>query len=123
MIDFYGHFGLVQDAINIFASISKDEMVGVDVSCIMKALINNECYESALRVYDEYQSEGMDHVEYDNVTHVLALKASKNTNEWERGKRVHSEGLDPYLFLPQNDALNEVDRINRVYSDSNPHRQ
>ena len=93
LIDFYGHFGSIQMAMDIFESIPRDKMVGVHVSCIMKALINNEWYTAALRVYDEYQSN----VQYDNVTHVLALKATKNVNEWERGKRIHFEGLDPYL--------------------------
>ena len=94
LIDFYGHFNEIQDALNVFNSISNNLVSVVIINCIIKALIDNNLNENALSIYDEYQSQ----IQYDNVTHILAIKACANLYDIERGKQIHQNHLNEYLF-------------------------
>merc|ERR1712228_695690 len=81
-IEFFAKFGDVNKAQSVFESIrsSEYEIDAIAVSAMMSAYIESEQYEQALSLYDEYDAIN------DDVSHVLALKASVYSKDCERGK-------------------------------------
>eukprot|EP01083_Nonionella_stella_P088896 247985_1 len=85
LIDCYGKCGAIEHSKTLFDSISDVERTVVTMNCMMSALCENECYEDALRVYDE-----MDCTQND-VSHLLALKACKHTQQLDKGNQIYEQ--------------------------------
>lgn len=109
LIDFYGHFNQIQEALEIFNSISNNLVSIVIINCIINALIDNNLNDDALSIYYEYKL-------YDNITHILALKACGNLQYIEKGKEIHEKYLNKYLYdIDYNNKLSKND-INIIIS-------
>ena len=87
LIEFYNHFGQASVALNIFHSINKSKIDIVSISSMMKCYIDGNEYENALDLYDKVENDY--HIEYDDICHVLAIKACIHTNNYDKGKSIH----------------------------------
>ena len=83
LIDFYGHFGDITTAMRIFEGIAISQIDSVSVNNIIKAVVHNEQYQIGLDLYRKYE-----HLT-DDISHVLALKAAGNLNQWDFGRNIH----------------------------------
>eukprot|EP01084_Bolivina_argentea_P267942 454990_1 len=68
LIDFYGCFGDIDNALNIFHEIDDINKDKISVGCIIKCLVNNAYYKNALEIYDKYN------MLHDDKTHQFAIK-------------------------------------------------
>ena len=82
LIEFYGHFRDPSSAMNIFHSITTNQISSLSLNAIMRALIRNNKDAQTLLVYHQNQDKS------DQISHVLALKAFKNTNDFDGGQSV-----------------------------------
>ncbi len=76
LIDFYGHFGEINKALNIFNNCKPNNII---VNTMMKALINDENSIKTLELYNKYESIS------DNISHLTAIKACIYCNNYEKG--------------------------------------
>eukprot|EP01084_Bolivina_argentea_P300117 517402_1 len=83
LIEFYGTFGDMVNAFEIFYKMDENKRDVYAVSNIMKAMISNGLNSEALRLYDEYELKN------DNVSHIHALQACINTNDMIKGTQIH----------------------------------
>ena len=87
VIHFYGAFGQIEDALSAFSNTPIQMKNSAAINTMMSCLINDDQFERALKIYDEYSSLNTD------VSHNLALKACKNINDFDRGRQIISEGI------------------------------
>eukprot|EP01083_Nonionella_stella_P005605 16231_1 len=86
LIDFYAYFGCIHIAESIFNSIHFDGSVDtVSVNAMMTGYIANGEYEKALLSYDEHDAL------HNDTSHILAVKACTATNDFAKGKAIHSK--------------------------------
>ena len=83
MIHFFGHFGDLESAENVFAEI-KRKTVAV-TNCLMHCLVHCGQHRRALALYDEYKGT----VPMDAVSLMLGLKAATKTDDFHRGQSIH----------------------------------
>ena len=83
IIEFYGNFGKVTQAKNVYDKINFDKRDKRTINAMMKALNNNGQYWQCLDIFDEYNKKDID---IDNVSILLYLKACININDYDRGK-------------------------------------
>ena len=84
-IDFYGNCGQIDKAINIYHSIADNDKDTVTKNVMMNAYLKNNLGIQALSIYDE-----MDDLSKDNVSHLAALKACIQTNNFDKGRDIHA---------------------------------
>ena len=115
LIAFYGHCGDIEAAENVFHSVSEHKRTVVHIGAMMKALIDTKRYQRALALYAEHGAMTND------VTHLLALKACRALNDYQRGVAVHrtveqrlkrTRGLRPSVELTNTLSLVLYDSIN-----------
>ena len=82
LIEYYGHFGDISKALNLFNSISMEDKDGISVSAMMAAYIKNEHFDQALDLYHTYYKLN------DDISHVLALKACVYLKDFVRGRCI-----------------------------------
>eukprot|EP01083_Nonionella_stella_P092769 259810_1 len=82
------------DALNIFNSIDETQRDNASIGAMMKVYVNNHCHVDAFELYDRYKHT-------DNpVLHRLAVKACIQSNDFVKGKQLHSllkDNEDVYL--------------------------
>ena len=83
LIDFFGHFGDIRRALNVFDSVQKREKNAICIGSMMKALNKNKKFEQSLLLHENYSQINND------VTHLLALIAAKKCNDYEKGLSIH----------------------------------
>ena len=88
LIDFYAEFGDVDKAFHVFNSIPLNKRDIVTIAALMKCYINNGKGKKALDLY--YKSSTINN----DVSHVLAIKACINLNDFEAGKRIIAQNID-----------------------------
>ena len=88
MIDFYGQFGDIQNAQRIFNSISKNDRDVITIGAMMRTYVINGDNDKAMDLYTTNTAIN------DNVSHILALKACINGNNFEKGKEIHAQILN-----------------------------
>ena len=76
----YGHFGKIDKALYIFDKMNKKDSICLNQ--MMNELIKNYMSESALILYFKYDNI------YDSMSHLLALKACINVNDFESGLSI-----------------------------------
>eukprot|EP01084_Bolivina_argentea_P259346 437582_1 len=76
LIDFYGHFGFISDALNIFNSINNNAKNSVTVNAMLKCLINNKQYDQCILLYKQYDQICQDKT--DDISHGLIINACKH---------------------------------------------
>ena len=80
-IDFFGHFGDIDQAKNIFENIiDKDSS---SINAMLSAYVDNNQYQDAITLYDEYKDL------QDDISHLLVIKASSASGNFEIGEKVH----------------------------------
>eukprot|EP01083_Nonionella_stella_P155451 502167_1 len=84
MIEFYGHFGDVKDAQNIFDRIPKKKKDTISIGSMMQVYVENGYEEDVLRMYDEYDALR------DSICHMFAIKACINSGQLDRGRAIHA---------------------------------
>ncbi len=85
LIDFYGKFGKINEAETLFNSLeNKYKNIGIS-DCLMTDYINNGMNKQELDLYDKCKQF------HDNISHVLALKACINANDFDKGLQIQSE--------------------------------
>eukprot|EP01083_Nonionella_stella_P030968 84878_1 len=82
LMDLYGKCGSMNEAEAIFNSF-ESQHIGI-IDCMMSVYIANGGNKQALYLYDKSKSN------HDNISHVLALKACINANDFDKGLRIHS---------------------------------
>ena len=93
VIEFYGHFGEIENAMNLFDSVPLDRNSVVIVGAILKVLVHNDRNIEALSIYSEFdRSSNL----IDNRSHVLALKAAANLKD-ERAVRTGNDIIGRYF--------------------------
>eukprot|EP01083_Nonionella_stella_P091443 255674_1 len=88
LIDFYGHFGDVKKAKQLFDSIHKTQKTAITVGAMMNVLLSNNMNKETLRLYDRYTAV------QDTVSHILAIKACMQMDDWTTGNGI-IEALQP----------------------------
>lgn len=83
LIDFFGHFGNINAAINIFENVEQKNCA--TVNSMISALIDNQRYMDAISVYNKYETL------QDNISHLLIIKTCTNCGDFEKGKQVHNK--------------------------------
>ena len=68
-IDFYGNFGDIDTAQNIFNNIDDNEKTFVSINTMIKIYIEHGLYETALEIYDKYEPK------HNHTSHILAIHA------------------------------------------------
>ena len=81
LIHFYGHFGRVRNALNVFESIKHKDIV--TINSMMKMFVDNGLHSDAVALYHN-TGKSMTN----DVTHVLMLKACSNPNGYDEGIRI-----------------------------------
>ena len=84
LIDFYGNFGDVESAQNVFESVADGDKDVSIVNAMLTAYLNNGLHQNLVRLYDESAIKN-------DITHNIALKACANLCDIERGERIHCE--------------------------------
>eukprot|EP01084_Bolivina_argentea_P014681 27445_1 len=84
LIDFYGKFGQINDAMNEFNIITEQQKNTVSLNAILTAHINNGYNQNAFELYNKYKRL------HDEVSHTLAIKACTNNMDFDNGKLIHS---------------------------------
>ena len=92
LIDFHGQIENVNESIKLFDSIDDNEKTNVSVNAMMKLLVNNQCNQNALEIYEKY------HWLNDHVTHLFAIKACINTDDMDKGIDIHRNKIDQNIF-------------------------
>eukprot|EP01083_Nonionella_stella_P228318 809252_1 len=87
-IDFFGHFGFIKEAQRRFNAIHDHDKNTVCINTMIKCLANNDCNDEALELYDKYR------LFHNDVTHLFALKACINSNNFEKGMRIYSQAKE-----------------------------
>ena len=85
LIDFYGHFGGIQEAQRIFEGIAAEDRDWFSIGSMMKALIRNGLCGDALSLYHSHRSLQND------VCHTLAVTACKVMGDLESGQAIHRQ--------------------------------
>ena len=88
LINFYGHFNQIQEAMNIFNSIPPQNVNNVNtISALMKAYNHNQCELESLSLYTQkYQA-----VKMNDICHLFAIKACLKTNNYQFGQQIIKE--------------------------------
>eukprot|EP01083_Nonionella_stella_P101230 286739_1 len=86
LIDFFGILHDVDKACSVFNAIASVD--AVSVGALMKTYMNNERSNEALLLYDTYP------LLHDDISHTLAIKACKNTNDYDKGQRIYHDKLN-----------------------------
>ena len=89
LIDFYGIFGDVSNAVNVFDSINESYLDIVCVGAMLKVLVNNGCYDQVIQLYDKIDS--LPRIKKDIGCHVLAIKACANLKNAAKGKEIYKQ--------------------------------
>lgn len=87
LIDFYGYFGDINQAIDIFNSISDDKKDNVSIGSMMNALLINDKNESVILLYDKYKL----FIDNDDTLLCLIIKACINNNNFDKGQAIISK--------------------------------
>lgn len=87
LIHFYGVCGELESSLSIFRSISPSDRDIVTVNTMMLALMDNQRSECALTLYDDVNSSNLQ-ID-DDRCHLLAIKASMNIPDFDRGLSIH----------------------------------
>ncbi len=87
LIDLYGHFGRIEDAVRVFDGIAGDRRDGISVSAMLKCYVNNDCNAEALALYDRNRAI----LKGTESGHLLAVKASTKMDDFHRGMAVINE--------------------------------
>ncbi len=74
LIDFYGHSGDIDNALNIFNGINNARKNTVSLNVILKALVNNNLNKKALLFHKQY-SYLLCNKSDDTIAHLTAIKA------------------------------------------------
>lgn len=75
-----------ESAQNVFRSIPKDKYDIICVGAMMKALVNTENFEQALKLYDNITASN--NIHHDIVTHLLSIKACTESGNKQKGKEI-----------------------------------
>ena len=79
-VDFYGYFGDIINAKELFNLINKKDVIGI--GCMMKAYINNNNYKNALKLYDKYENIQND------ILHLQAINSCIKINNFKKGQEI-----------------------------------
>ena len=96
VIEFYGHFGEIENAMNLFDSVPSDRKSMVIVGAILKVLVHNDRNIKALSVYSKYSEFDGNLNLIDDRSHVLALKAAADLKD-ERSVRIGNDIIDRHF--------------------------
>eukprot|EP01084_Bolivina_argentea_P226085 381940_1 len=91
LIKSYGHFGEIEIALKLFEQMNSSQINAVAFNSVMTALINNNCIQKAMEMYDNAQFK---HVK-DDISHLLAIKCCISNKNYERGKHIHTQEISP----------------------------
>ncbi len=94
LINAYGHFSEIQSSFQLFQKITPDKRNVVVVNSMMTALIHNRYIKKAIELYDEPQFELLK----DDISHLLAIKACIMSNNFEKGKDIHLQTVNPSII-------------------------
>eukprot|EP01083_Nonionella_stella_P236131 829607_1 len=95
LIGFYGDLCRIHDARNVFHSVS-DECKDIQlINAMMTAYISNNQSDNALRLYDEYNIINLQH---HSKSHVLAIRACKQTQNYEKVSQIARNNCDHILI-------------------------
>eukprot|EP01083_Nonionella_stella_P050996 135444_1 len=83
LIDFYGHFKDIKTATHIFESVSMQKDC-VIINAMMKVLVDNQYYDDALSVYQQYHAL----VQSNDRSHVLAIKSCIHLNDYTTAESI-----------------------------------
>ena len=86
LIDFYGTMKDVNTAKLIFDSMSECQRDVVSMGSMLKALVQNECNEEALDLYDDFDRERM--ADSNFVCHLFAIRACTISQNMQKGKEI-----------------------------------
>ena len=84
LIDFYGHFGDIPSALNMFHSVSAETRNSVILNAMMTILVKHKMNNDALNLYEHHPSL------HDDVSHMMAINVCTNSDEEEKGRRFIS---------------------------------
>ena len=84
LIEFYGNFGKITKAEEIFNSINDKQKDRVSINSIMKLYLNNNQYDNVLFIYDKYKNLT------DVVSHFTAIKACMFSDNFIKGQFIHN---------------------------------
>ena len=87
LIDFFGHFGDIENAKKVFDSIQENKKTVESINCLMKAYGKCNKDKDALALFDDCCSMNL----VDDISRILAIKSCQKVKDWNKGKEIHSE--------------------------------
>ena len=90
LIDFYGIFGDVSNALNVFNLINKSHLDIVCIGAMLKTFVNNGFYRKTIELYDKIDCYSS-FINKDDGCHVLAIKACSNLKDIDKGKQIFNK--------------------------------
>ena len=106
LIEFYSHFDKISHATQVFESLSSDQKI-FSIGSMMKMYINYDEDSKALQLYKLFNCNQRT---YENVPHVLAIKACTKTLDTTNGREI---GLD----LANNQCIEVQNALINFYGD------
>eukprot|EP01083_Nonionella_stella_P006316 18364_1 len=97
LMTFYSHFNHLERTINIFNNIPLPKRNVVTTNCMIQAYMDNNHNQKALSLFDDSYTL----LQHNHISHVLALKACININDFKAGRDIHSKissSTNPKLY-------------------------
>ena len=110
VIDFYGHFGRIEDAVRVFDGIAVDEMEIESVNSMMNAYCNCDRNAECIQLFQTMAT--MDHIERDVISFNTVIKASSNGHFVHFGQEIYGELLREKRHWVQWDKSIQLNLIN-----------
>ena len=92
MMEFYGHFGAIKEAEDLFLQQTESPNFIKSVCLMMKLYVDHEHYHNALDLYDSHSDAAND------LMHNLAIKSCIKLGDYNRGRDIYVE-LDPFQSI------------------------
>lgn len=99
LIDFYGHFGEVEQAINVYQSLPNDHSNIYAINGIMKAYLDNNQSGKVVELFDTTT------IKKDSVSYLLAIKACGHLKKMQKGRSIHMDLNDGLINTEIKNAL------------------
>eukprot|EP01083_Nonionella_stella_P057480 150862_1 len=89
LIDYYGHSGAIESAVSIYNSMTNHQKDIVTQNAMCGAYLRNHQSVDALSIFD-----GINDLQKDAISYILALDACIQLNDYDKGKHIHSCVMD-----------------------------
>lgn len=123
LMKFYSQFNDLSMCQSVFDGIPDSEKNVISVNCMIQSCVDNDWIEYGLQLFDQYYSILINNP----ISHILALNACIKTNNFDKGKDIHSKTkiskyLDNNVMLKTHliefyGYFGDIDSSNQIFDD------